>query len=158
MIDLSKKPVNHRIDSMDMLAPFVKKRLEAALEVLHSKGLNVYVFETYRSPERQQTLYDQGRTTPGRQITSAKPFQSFHQYGLAVDLVFKEGNRWIWDGDYKTVEKILLDCGFASVQFERVHFEFTKGLTWREAYELFTQGGLTCVWDFLEKRINNYKS
>lgn len=43
-------------------------------------------FEGYRSPARQQQLYDQ-KTPKGGRVTNARPFESAHQYGLAVDFV-----------------------------------------------------------------------
>lgn len=43
-------------------------------------------FEGYRSPARQQQLYDQKRAD-GSRVTKARPFESAHQYGLAVDFV-----------------------------------------------------------------------
>lgn len=38
-----------------------------------------------RTDDEQQTLYNQGRTTPGAVITDAGPGQSAHNFGLAVD-------------------------------------------------------------------------
>lgn len=45
-----------------------------------------------RTFEEQAKLYEQGRTTPGRIVTNAKPGYSNHNFGLAVDMgVFKNG-------------------------------------------------------------------
>lgn len=35
----------------------------------------------------QQNIYDQGRTSPGAIVTNAKPGDSYHNYGLAFDVV-----------------------------------------------------------------------
>lgn len=43
-------------------------------------------FEGYRSPQRQLELYQTSRGD-GSRVTNAKPFESAHQYGLAVDYV-----------------------------------------------------------------------
>lgn len=48
-----------------------------------------FVTEGYRSPERQNWLYQQGRTRPGSIVTYAKAGESDHNYGLAVDIAFK---------------------------------------------------------------------
>lgn len=47
-------------------------------------------FEGYRTPERQLELYKKG-------TTKAVPFQSAHQYGLAVDYVpYDPVTGWFW--------------------------------------------------------------
>lgn len=51
----------------------------------------------YRSPQEQQELYNKGRTTGGRIVTNAKAFQSYHNYGLAFDVVPIRGGKAIWD-------------------------------------------------------------
>lgn len=37
--------------------------------------------------DTQQAIYEQGRTAPGKVVTNAKPGDSFHNYGLAFDVV-----------------------------------------------------------------------
>lgn len=67
------------------------------------------VVYTYRSFEQQAELYAQGRTKlfdkEGKRlgiVTKAKPGQSFHQYGMAIDfcLVNKKGVSWEVVKDY----------------------------------------------------------
>lgn len=48
------------------------------------------VFETYRSPEDQQKALARG-------VSKAKPWQSAHQYGLAVDFVPYGADGWTWE-------------------------------------------------------------
>lgn len=46
------------------------------------------ILETWRHPKRQAELYSYGRTiTQKRKVTNAGPWESHHQYGLAVDIV-----------------------------------------------------------------------
>lgn len=40
-----------------------------------------------RTHAEQQVTYDQGRTLPGKIVTNAEPGDSYHQYGLAIDVV-----------------------------------------------------------------------
>jgi len=50
---------------------------------------------TLRTFAEQDALYAQGRTKPGAIVTKAKGGQSYHNYGLAVDIVLlvdKDGN------------------------------------------------------------------
>ena len=37
--------------------------------------------------ETQAALYAQGRTAPGRIVTNARPGYSYHNFGLAIDVV-----------------------------------------------------------------------
>jgi hypothetical protein len=50
------------------------------------------VFETYRSPMRQQAIYEESSGHTG-----AQAYESAHQYGLAVDYVPFNGGVWSWD-------------------------------------------------------------
>ncbi|ODN70166.1 Exo-glucosaminidase LytG precursor [Methylobrevis pamukkalensis] len=55
------------------------------------------MFESFRTPERQAELYAQGRSKPGKIVTKAKPWQSFHQYGCAADFVLHVDGKWSWE-------------------------------------------------------------
>jgi|ERR1041385_3968202 peptidoglycan L-alanyl-D-glutamate endopeptidase CwlK len=84
-----------------------------------------FLTQTYRSSEEQAASYAQGRTTPGKIVTNAKPGQSLHNYhpALAFDIAFKKDRqvywtidlfkkfaataRWFgleWGGDWKTFQ------------------------------------------------------
>ena len=56
----------------------------------------------------QQVLYNKGRTTPGPIVTNAKPGESYHNYGVAVDITFDNG----YDlAKFKELAKIARDIG-----------------------------------------------
>jgi peptidoglycan L-alanyl-D-glutamate endopeptidase CwlK len=74
-----------------------RRKAEAVLQACAAGGLPFKVFEGFRSPQRQQFLYDQGRTRPGGIVTHAGPWSSIHQYGLAADFVLFENGSWSWD-------------------------------------------------------------
>ena len=59
----------------------------------------VFLTQTYRTPEDQEKLYAQGRTEPGKVVTNARPGQSLHNYypALAFDIAFKRGAELYWD-------------------------------------------------------------
>lgn len=63
--------------------PLALAFLQAAAEA----GLDPRVTEGFRSPERQNELYAQGRTAPGPIVTNAKAGQSRHNSGTAIDVV-----------------------------------------------------------------------
>ena len=50
-----------------------------------SAGIDIIITSTYRDYESQRALYAQGRTTPGKIVTNAKPGQSFHNFRVAFD-------------------------------------------------------------------------
>lgn len=57
----------------------------------------------YRTFAEQDALYAQGRTKPGKIVTNAKAGASFHNYGLALDIVLIiDGKEASWDmkGDF----------------------------------------------------------
>jgi peptidoglycan LD-endopeptidase CwlK len=50
---------------------------------------------TLRTFAEQDALFAQGRTKPGAKVTNARAGQSYHNYGLAIDIVLlidKDGN------------------------------------------------------------------
>jgi peptidoglycan LD-endopeptidase CwlK len=60
------------------------QRLLLAFKIMRERhGYQMAILEGYRSPERQDML-----SKMGTQVTSAKAFQSYHQYGLAADCAF----------------------------------------------------------------------
>lgn len=69
------------------LRPQFRERVEAWLTDCQSISLDLLIYCTLRTDAEQEQLYAQGRTTPGRILTNAKPGQSAHGYGLALDFV-----------------------------------------------------------------------
>jgi len=60
------------------------QRLLQAFRIMKERhGYDMAILEGYRSPERQDALAAQGSN-----VTNAKAFQSWHQYGLAADCAF----------------------------------------------------------------------
>jgi hypothetical protein len=96
-----------------------------------ANGLDVFVGEGYRSPERQAELYAQGRTKPGPIVTQAKPGQSRHQSGRAIDVVItRDGKpvdeRRLWSQLGKIGQAMGLEWGgsWKSI-YDPEHFQFT---------------------------------
>lgn len=79
----------------DLKAPF-RLRAEAWLARCKAAGLDVLVYCTLRDQAEQAKLYAQGRTTPGKIVTNAKPGQSAHNFGLALDFVPLVGGKPDW--------------------------------------------------------------
>lgn len=57
------------------------------VKAMEDAGYPAKILYCYRSPEIQRGLYAKGRTTGGRRVTNAKPWESPHQYYEAVDII-----------------------------------------------------------------------
>jgi len=102
------------------------------------KGLDIKlrITSALRSFAIQEELYSQGRTKKGKIITNAKPGSSFHNYGLAVDLVRMDGANADWSFDLSKLlpyaDKYGIDWGGNWKKFKDYpHFEKTLGNTWK---------------------------
>lgn len=104
--------------SLDVVAPAFAQAVWAMMLDL-AGGLNEMVFETLRTPERQAFLYGFGRSyDDGRgKVTNAKTsLYSWHGFGLAVDVVEKDGTPWdapveFWAGIGKAAARAGLVWG-----------------------------------------------
>lgn len=83
--------------------PELQMKLLACIQEWANAGLDILVTCTYRSKEEQLALYEQGRTSPGRIVTNAKPGQSAHNYtvsnkpaSLAFDVVPMSNGKPVW--------------------------------------------------------------
>jgi peptidoglycan L-alanyl-D-glutamate endopeptidase CwlK len=127
-------------------------RSEAASILIESEkaGVGIRITSALRTPAEQEALYAQGRTKPGRIVTNAKAWQSYHNYGLAVDicLLHKDGSV-SWDRhedldadglkDWDEVTKIFDKYGWEwagrwKTFPENPHYQKTFG-TWQELNE-----------------------
>jgi peptidoglycan L-alanyl-D-glutamate endopeptidase CwlK len=74
--------------SLARLAP-VHPKLASAIKQIDASApdLDIQVSQGIRTWAQQEIDYEQGRTTPGKIITNARGGFSWHQYGLAVDLL-----------------------------------------------------------------------
>ena len=77
------------MDSRDIndLHPAVARGARELIARMNAAGFRaVGISSTYRSIERQNELFAQGRTAPGAIVTNARGGQSMHNYGLALDI------------------------------------------------------------------------
>lgn len=148
MIDDKSKPNR----DLSLLCPWFGHKVDNLVLELDAAGYPMAVFEAYRSPARQEWLYEQGRTRPGKKVTNAKPWQSFHQYALAIDIVFFDGRKWSWDGPWEKVHSIAENLGFDALSWEKPHLQITGGLTHQEAYRIAQNQGMLAVWSVVQQR------
>lgn len=81
-----------RISDPNLLAPTTRAQAQAIIDDAKHLGIDLIMFETYRSKERQGALFDQG-------VTQLKQV-GVHHYGLACDLVKRVSGEPSWKGDY----------------------------------------------------------
>jgi peptidoglycan hydrolase-like protein with peptidoglycan-binding domain len=120
-----------RIQDLSILHPTVRAKVSSIQTQLDAEGIPLRVFESYRTPERQNYLYAQGRTRPGGIVTYKKAWGSYHQYGLAVDFVFYENNKWNWGPEgskkhqrwYKRLHELGAYYGLEPLGFETPHLQ-----------------------------------
>lgn len=111
------------------LRPLVARKRDALIAAALKAGMPIRVTEGVRSCSRQNELYAQGRTTPGRIVTNARCGESMHQYGVAFDVVFRNTG---YEGDWRALgamgKKLGLEWGGDWVAFvDRPHFQLTLG-------------------------------
>jgi peptidoglycan LD-endopeptidase CwlK len=146
-------------ERLGQVHPVLASRIQTFIDRMGLLGIPVLVAQGLRTWEEQSRLYEQGRTLPGPIVTKARPGYSWHQFGLAVDLVpsAQEDERTPdWDDthpDWKMLLKVGRD------------FRLTEGALWRtmpdkphfqpaeltltpaeEIRELYHKGGNAAVW------------
>lgn len=124
------------------------QKLATGLAEANKQGMHCDVFEAWRSPERQANLFAQGRTAPGPIVSWSEPWMSWHQYGCAADIVFKDAkNNWTWEGPYDQLSKVMKAQGLEWLgPKDKPHFQLSGGLPVVEARKIYQKSGLQLVW------------
>ncbi len=92
-----------RIGDASLLEPMTRKLVERVVTSARQMGIEVMIYETYRSQERQQELFNNGATklkTVG-----------VHHYGLACDIVRVAGGEPSWKGDFSFLGQLAQSSG-----------------------------------------------
>jgi hypothetical protein len=135
---------NVPVADMKYLHPKVRKAALAAIEECSQNGHAVRVTETYRTPQRQDALYAQGRTSPGLVVTKAQAGESYHNYGLALDItpvnddvgVIFEKHGFEWGARWKSFK-------------DTPHFQMTFGYKIGAIKQIYddAEGDIIKVWN-----------
>ena len=112
--------------------PLVERKTQEVLEEMNSLGHPMRIVQGFRSIDEQNKLYAQGRTMKGLKVTNAKGGNSFHNYGVAVDLTFqKEGynaSNALWKKFGTVAKKHGFEWGGDWKNFiDKPHLEMTMG-------------------------------
>lgn len=136
-----------------MLHPALAEKVKKMIDICTAEGLTVDIFQGYRSFEEQQKLYLQRP-----KVTNASSGKSWHNYGLAVDLVFKDNGKWSWKDTHnwsrlgEIGEAFGLEWGGRWKGIvDKPHFQLRGGLSIVKALILYRQGGLDRVWGYMNE-------
>ncbi len=140
---------------IDLLHPILREEVKTMYGEICSRLIGRVVCRfshTLRTDKEQNELYAQGRTKPGKKVTNAKGGYSYHNFGLAFDIVLIIDNKeasWDmktdFDGDKKAdwmevvevAKKYGWEWGGDWVKFKDApHFQKTFGKTTAQLREL----------------------
>lgn len=134
----------HTVEMIAKLHPLIRdKATNLISEVQNELGVTLRITRGLVTWEQQQKVYDIGRKTEGRIRTKAAPGQSYHNYGLAFDVVhlLKGGksidyhssdDEW-WNEIGKIGKAFGLEWGGDWENFvDRPHFQYRAGKHWRD--------------------------
>lgn len=112
-------------------------------------GIQLRVTQGFRSFAEQDALYAQGRTAPGDVVTNARGGQSYHNFGLAFDVVEVRADGSVnWDTDWNAIgrvgEAMGLEWGGNWTGFvDRPHFQMDFGLSTTQLNQRIARGETT---------------
>jgi len=81
-----------RVNDINLLEPITRQAVADVIADASAMGIDLMVFETYRSQARQQALFNQG--------ASRLRIVGVHHYGLACDIVKVINGEPSWKGDF----------------------------------------------------------
>ena len=141
------------VERIKKLHPKIREEVLSILNQCEKRGVLFRIAKGYRSIKEQDDLYAQGRTTPGKIVTNAKGGSSWHNYGLAFDIVLLHADKTVsWDRNEdldkdstKDWMEVVDECskhGFdwgGNWQFKDYpHFQKTFGMTLTKVKELIS--------------------
>jgi hypothetical protein len=92
-----------RVADPSLLEPLMRQLVEHLIWSARQMGIEVMVYETYRSQDRQQALFNNGAT----KLRSV----GVHHYGLACDLLRMVGGEPSWKGDFSFLGQLAHSSG-----------------------------------------------
>jgi hypothetical protein len=92
-----------RVTDLSLLEPITRQLVQQIIEGAKAMGIDVMVYETYRSEARQQALFNQQATQ--------LPKVGAHHYGLACDIVKVVNGEPSWKGDFSFLGQLAYSAG-----------------------------------------------
>ncbi len=136
---------NISISRLELLHPQVRYAFKTFIEECEKTfNITLRIVQGLRTIEEQNELYAQGRTKPGNIVTNAKGGSSFHNYGLAIDVVEIVNSKADWKCNYERLvpinKKYGLDWGgdFKSI-VDKPHFQKDCGFTIKQLLDKYNK-------------------
>ena len=121
--------------ALNTMHPQMRAAVTEQVRAMFLDGHPVVVTECFRSNEEQNRLYAQGRTAPGNIVTHARGGSSFHNYGLAVDIVPADRNGSpVWrtgvnSTSFETIREYMRNAGVRTIgDWDKPHYEMPISL------------------------------
>ena len=132
------------INRLKLLHPKAQSIFKAFIEECEQVlSITLRISEGYRTFAEQFNRYAQGRTLPGKIISYAPAGYSFHEYGLAIDLVRVMPDKSIdWAYNMQQLQSIAdkygITCGsrWTGKKVDPPHFEIHFGLDVHKLFDL----------------------
>lgn len=118
-----------RDQDLKHLHPILRDKIPQLLRKLNNENIPFKLFEGFRSPQRQRYLYAKGRTIDGNIVTNARPWSSYHQYGMAADFVLYENRQWSWNDRghrkawWSRLHELGHELGLEPLSWEKPHLQ-----------------------------------
>ncbi len=93
----------NRVSDASLLEPATRQLVAAIVSAASRMGIELMTYETYRSRERQQELFNQGAT----KLRAV----GVHHYGLACDILRVVAGEPSWKGDFSFLGQLAQSSG-----------------------------------------------
>jgi len=147
---------------LQLVCPALSTKIHLLAIMLADENIVFRIAQGLRSWAEQAALYAQGRTTPGKIVTNAPAGYSWHEFGLAVDVVPMDTMNqeppqpdWnlshpVWNRLITVGESLGLFSGseFCTIK-DYPHFQLTGSFPSspnNEARQVFENAGMQAVW------------
>ena len=147
---------------LSLVCPRLADKVRQLAEMLAQEGIEIRVTQGLRSWTEQDALYAKGRTAPGPIVTNAPGGHSYHNFGMAVDVVpddtSKAGFQCDWNVNHPAWKRIVevgtslgLDSGAQWRTFKdwphlQLTGRFPEGAPNDEARQIFRDAGAMALW------------
>jgi peptidoglycan L-alanyl-D-glutamate endopeptidase CwlK len=147
---------------LSLVWPRLADKIRQLASLLAQEGIELRVTQGLRSWTEQDALYAKGRTTPGAKVTNAPGGHSWHNMGMAVDVVPDDttitGFQCDWNINHPAWARIValaatlgLDSGATWRTFKdwphlQMTGRFPEGAPNDEARQLMRDAGMEAVW------------
>lgn len=125
---------NTRTNSkIEKLHPKIRcKAYDLINKVEEDLGIKLIVAQGLRTIAEQNALYAKGRTSGGKKVTNARGGYSYHNFGLALDVVELKNGKLNYDLEWNKIGMIGISLGFEwgglwTTILDRPHFEMIFG-------------------------------